>query len=343
MFADAEALLATRLAERVGHAHAGALTFDDLAAWYLDDYVVRRLRTLDTARGRVANLRASFGGWRATAITTEAIRTYQRTRRAAATAAATVNRETSALSRMLLLAVRGGRLAQRPVFPERLEERGPRQGFFEHAEYEAVRRHLPPPYQDVLDFAYYSGWRKREILELSWSEVDWAGRVVRLSPQRSKTRVGRVLPMSAPIAAVLARRGAQRQGHDPLVFRRDVVTVRVWRTAWPAACRRAGVPGRLLHDCRRTAARNLVRAGISERVAMQLTGHRSRAIFDRYNIVREEELHQAGAQLHAYLVAQADRAADGPPTPTMTSGGVVLAGRRGPTASRGVTGLRAGA
>ncbi len=139
--ADAEQLLATRLRERQGQARSGALTFDDLTAWYLDDYALRRLRTLNTARGRVANLQAVFGGWRATAITTEAIRTYQRTRRAAGAAAATVNRETSALSRMIQLAVRGGRLALRPVFPERLEERGPRQGFFEHAEYLAVRRH----------------------------------------------------------------------------------------------------------------------------------------------------------------------------------------------------------
>ena len=79
--ADAERLLATRLRERQSQARSGALTFDDLAAWYLDDYAVRRLRTLNTARGRVANLRAVFEGWRATAITTEAIRTYQRTRR----------------------------------------------------------------------------------------------------------------------------------------------------------------------------------------------------------------------------------------------------------------------
>ena len=156
--------------------------------------------------------------------------------------------------------------------------RGPRQGFFEHADSEAVRRHLPPACQDVLDFAYYSGWRKREILELRWSEVDEGGGVVRLSPERSKTRVGRVLPIVPPIAAVLARRRAQRQGEDPVVFRRDAVTVRAWRTAWPEACRRAGVPGRLLHDCRRTAARNLVRAGVPERVAMQLTGHRSRVL-----------------------------------------------------------------
>ena len=91
---------------------------------------------------------------------------------------------------MLQLAVRGGQLAQRPVFPERLVENGPRQGFFEHAEYEAVRRYLPPPYQDVLDFAYYSGWRKREILELEWREVDTAGGVVRLSPDTPGAAAG---------------------------------------------------------------------------------------------------------------------------------------------------------
>ena len=219
-------------------------------------------------------------------------------------AAATVNRETSALSRMFQLAVRSRQLPERPVFPERLEENGPRQGFFEHAEYAAVRQYLPAPYQEVLDFAYYSGWRKREILDLRWDEVDEAGEVVRLSPHRSKTRVGRVLPISPPIAAVLARRRTTRRAGDMRVFHRDDVTVRAWRTAWPAACRQAGVPGRLLHDCRRTTARNLVRAGVPERVAMQWTGHKTRAVFDRYNIVQEAELHEAGTRLLAYLATQ---------------------------------------
>ena len=77
-----------------------------------------------------------------------------------------------------------------------------------------MRRHLPAPYQDVLDFAYYSGWRKREILGLEWREVDEAGGVIRLSPARSKTRTGRVLPMSGPIREVMARRRALRQGQD---------------------------------------------------------------------------------------------------------------------------------
>jgi len=160
---------------------------------------------------------------------------------------------------------------------------------------------LPTAFQDVLDFAYYSGWRKHEILDLSWNEVDLAGGVVRLAPDRSKTGVGRVLPLSKPLLAVLRRRRAKGGTIDDQVFGRDGITVRVWRTAFRRACDAAGLPGRILHDCRRTAARNLVRAGVPERVAMSLTGHKTRCVFDRYNIVNERELFSAGEQLVAYL------------------------------------------
>ena len=86
---------------------------------------------------------------------------------------------------------------------------------------------------------------------------------------------------------------------------RDGIPVRRWRTAWRTACQAAGVPTRFLHDCRRTAARNLIRASVSERVVMLLTGHKSRAIFDRYHIIHEQELLDAGDQLVAYLAQQA--------------------------------------
>ena len=92
------------------------------------------------------------------------------------------------------------------------------------------------------------------------------------------------------------------------VFHRDGIPVRRWRTAWRTACQAAGVPTRFLHDCRRTAARNLIRANVPERVAMLLTGHKSRAIFDRYNIIHEQELLEAGDQLVAYLAQQAQAA-----------------------------------
>ena len=166
------------------------------------------------------------------------------------------------------------------------------------------REHLPEAYQDVLDFAYYSGWRHREITELTWDEVDTTGGVIRLHPARSKTRRGRVLPITAPLRAVLERRAAKRQPDDVRVFKADGVTRRVWKQAWPEACRRAGVLGRRLHDCRRTAARNLVRAGVPERVAMMLLGHSTRSIFERYNIVSERDLLEAGQRLQSYIGTQ---------------------------------------
>ena len=210
---------------------------------------------------------------------------------------------------MFQLAIRRGQLERMPLFPKRLEENPPRDGFFEHDEYLKVRAQLPTSFQDVLDFAYYSGWRRNEILELTWDEVDVNGGVIRLPPRRSKTRTGRVLPISPPLQQVLKRRRRVQLPQNPRVFGRDGVTVRAWRTALRDACRKAKVPHRLLHDCRRTAARNLIRAGVPERIAMLLTGHKTRAVFDRYNIVNERELLTAGDTLANYLQQPAGRKA----------------------------------
>ena len=113
---------------------------------------------------------------------------------------------------------------------------------------------------DILNLAYYSGWRKNEILGLTWDEIDEAGGVIRLSPGRSKTLVRRILPISQPIAEALARRRARRDPTSPLVFHRDSIPVRRWRTAWRTACQATGVPTRFLHDCRRTMPRHGTRA-----------------------------------------------------------------------------------
>ena len=266
---------------------------------YLQDYQVRQFRSHSTARGRTAHLAAFFGrDARAATLTTYQIRQYQLTRRAAGAATGTINRETSALHRMGTLAVHWGWLDTVPGFPDRLRENPPRQGFFEHPEYLAVRAHLPAPWQDILDLAYYSGWRKNEILGLTWDEID-DGRWRHPALARALEDVGGT---DAPHLTPDCERaeptaGTPRPRDSPLVFHRDDIPVRRWRTAWRTACQAAGVPTRFLHDCRRTAARNLIRANVPERVAMLLTGHKSRAIFDRYNIIHEQELLDAGDQL----------------------------------------------
>ena len=266
-------------ADRAGLSFGGPqeerVMFEDLAKGIERDYKLRGLRSMRAAKGRMVHLKKAFGDVRALDITPDRVRDYQAHRRAEDASPATVNRETSHLARAFRIAVKSGLLTIVPPFPNRLEESAPRQGFFEHAEYLAVREHLTPAvYLDVLDFAYYSGWRRGEITGLTWREIDMAGGVIRLDPERSKTKTGRVLPLSVPLKEALQRRIATRRLDSLLVFHRDGEPMIDWRKAWAAACKLAKLPGKRLHDCRRTVARNLVRSGTPERVAMQLTGLR---------------------------------------------------------------------
>jgi integrase len=100
----------------------------------------------------------------------------------------------------------------------------------------------------VLDFGYYTGWRKGEVTSLEWRDVE--GAVIRLRPEVTKTRNGRVLVLSAPLEAVIARRRGVQRRECPLVFHCRGRRVLDWRKAWHRACREAGCPGTLFHDLR---------------------------------------------------------------------------------------------
>jgi integrase len=296
-------LLRQRLAQvGSGRLPDGRVTFDALAATYLQDRELRGAKGdhLLWSKARVANLKTRFGGMRATEITTSAMREYAQKRLAVGASPGTINRDLGALSRMFTLALQSGSLAQRPYIP-RLKESLPRQGFFEADDYTTIRSHLPAPYQDVLDFAYFSGWRRGEILTLEWRDVDRTAHVIRLRPEVSKNREGRLLVMSRPLQAVIERRWKGRTLGSPHVFSEAAAHLEGFKRAWQRACKAAGRPEKLFHDLRRSVVRNLIRSGVPERVAMQMSGHKTRSVFDRYNIVSEGDLRQAAEKLAAFV------------------------------------------
>jgi len=153
-------------------------------------------------------------------------------------------------------------------------------------------------------FAYLTGWRlTSEILPLEWGQVDWTGREVRLDPGTTKNREGRSFPFTADLDALLTD---QRAEHDrlkqagticPRVFQRAGAPIKGFRRAWLTACKAAGVPGRLLHDFRRTAVRNLERQGVSRSAAMAMVGHKTESIYRRYAIVDSVTLREAAAKI----------------------------------------------
>jgi integrase len=185
-----------------------------------------------------------------------------------------------------------------------LKEKNVRTGFFEVEAFQAVVKQLPVSLQPVATFAYITGWRKEEVLALTWRQVDFKAEVVRLEPGTTKNGEGRTVFMTAEVKGLLEDQWAmtiasERQAGQiiPWVFHRIGKLIRSFKVAWQGAYERAAQPSRLLRDFRRTAVRNMVRAGIPERVAMQISGHKTRSIFDRYHIVSEGDLREAARKL----------------------------------------------
>ena len=310
---DAERLLKLRegdVAKGVPISPAiGRLTFDEAAKDLENEYLANGRRSIVGLRVRLKiGLRPWFSGRRMVNLSTADIRAFITQRQADDAANGTINRELSALKRMFTLACQAGKLLAAPHIPM-LQEDNVRRGFFERDQFESVRRRLPVEVQPVVTFAYLTGWRiNSEVLTLQWHQVDLRAGVVRLDPGTTKNRQGRSFPFAAlpELRDVLEERRAQTTILErqtgvivPWVFHRAGAPIKFYRRSWIAACRDAGCPGRIPHDFRRTAVRNLVRAGVPERVAMMLTGHKTRSVFERYNVVSEADLGAGVAKLAA--------------------------------------------
>jgi len=209
---------------------------------------------------------------------------------------------------MFRLGYQAGGVLRVPYFPT-IRVDNTRKGFFERDEFERVCHALPEYLRPLAIVGYWTGWRKSELLGLEWRQVDLDDGTVRLDPGTTKNKDGRLVYLP-PEALDVLRAWAERtvrlsRDTEQIiahVFHRDGARIHDFYAAWRRACKAAGVPGRHFHDLRRTAARNYVRSGVPERVAMSVLGHKTRSIFDRYNITSETDLEEAAKRVRAVSV-----------------------------------------
>lgn len=286
----------------------------------------------------VTRLNDFFDGCRADEIGADLIRAYIKNEQARGLSNGSINRSVSALRRMFHLAMEEGKLRSVPYFPM-LKEAAPRKGFVEQDSYKKLRAKLPEYLRLPLDLGFFTGMRLGEVLSLRWEQIDFLSGAIHLYAGETKNDGARQIPLVPQLRTALVGQHATRQAGCPYVcFRLDrrghAVKIGGFRKAWQSACIKAGLGkmepvtdetgepilskprvdrprskpkakmtyrGLIFHDLRRSAVRNLVRAGVPETVARQITGHKTRSVFDRYNIVSESDLANAGRQLATFF------------------------------------------
>jgi integrase len=304
------------LRQRLGEAAAGIaspprahrITYEELRDALIADYAANGRRWLRKGKdGKpyicgVATLDGFFAGYKAIDITTDAIRNFIREGQGKRLTNGTINRSVALLRRMFRLAIQDGKLQAIPYFPM-LKEAPPRKGFLEHTGFQRLRQELPEYLRTVVTMAYYTGMRLGEILSLHWRNISLLEAEVKLDPGTTKNDEPRTVPLAGELLEML-KIERQKSPRAEFVFMRDSCHIQSFRKAWASACNRAGLSGLLFHDLRRTGLRNLVRAGVPERVAMAISGHKTRAVFERYNIVSGRDLKDATRKLENYLATQ---------------------------------------
>jgi integrase len=226
-----------------------------------------------------------------------------------------VNRSSQLLSQSFKLAIANGQLTTAPRIRRLSERDNVRTGFFSDAEVRRVIANLPAHLQDFVLFGYLTGWRSGEIKSLLWSEV--SGDVIRLRAENSKNRESRIVTFeSGELAELMARRQAAR-GDSQYIFhcghkdKQDTLIAQGepigdFRKSWASACRLSGVSGRLFHDLRRTAVREMLRSGVHESTARKISGHKTPSMLARYNIQSESDIREA-MQLRETRIATQQR------------------------------------
>jgi integrase len=319
-----------RLTQRLGELDKGAfiepevrrIQIQELADDFLRDYKINCRKSAEDAETRWRlHLKPFFGAALISEVSSRTIEKYIDGRLEQGAQNATVNRELAALKRMFRLGYGATppKVSHLPNFP-RLQEDNVRTGFVEDEQYARLTAAATDLWlRALIEVAHTYGWRRQELLNLRVRQVDLISATIRLDPGTTKNRDGREASMTPAVQILLGECVRGKAPEDYVFTRENKKPVRDFRAAWATACIAAclgrmicksceqpvsgekcqtcGAQGKglrysglIFHDARRTAARNLRRAGVAEGVIMRIGGWRTRNVFERYNIVSQADI-----------------------------------------------------
>ncbi len=284
---------------------AQRLTVPDLLDNLERDYRLRGKHNVKVV-SLLKPLRSQFAYNRAHDLTAEDVARYSEKLLGEGYAPASVNRQTQLLGQSFKLAVRHKLLNAMPYIQHLSEQGNARKGFFHEPEIRGVIANLPAYLRDFVLFAWLTGMRKGEIASLRWEDLE--GDTIQLRAENAKNGNARQIPLVGELGELVKRCQQARQvkrGETVMLseylFHSNGEPIKEFRKSWATACRKACVQGRIFHDLRRSAVRNMVRAGVNQHVAMQISGHKTGAMFQRYNIVADGDLRTALAATQTHL------------------------------------------
>ncbi len=309
--AEAVKTLQRKLGEIAVGKSAGAerVRISALLQLVVEDYRLHDRADLHEAEQRINRLlKPEFGHLRAAGFTTKALNAYIARRQKEGKQNSTINRELALLRRSFRLGYEHDpQLVFRLPVIKMLPEDNIREGFLEADKYRLILAALTDEIKPVFVVAYHLGMRTGELLALKRSWVDLDEGLIYVNGRVTKNRNPKTAPIYGdmkPWLEMLLSRGQCESPKCVWLFSRDGKPVKDFKADWKQACEKAGVGDLLFHDLRRTAVRNMIRAGVPEKVAMQISGHKTASMLWRYNITDARDIKEAGKRTERYLEAQ---------------------------------------
>ena len=307
---DAQRLLARRLGQIACGQFTGLqpekVTISQICQLVVDDHKHRRLRSTSMVEGRIKDhIAPFFGDVRAANFGLATVKSYVQKRRTQSAADATINRELAVIRRAFTLALQQDPpLVTRAPFIPKLAENNARKGFVEHEMYMKLLAALPQHLKCILVVGFHAGCRLGELRQLRWDQVDFSAGEIKLYETQTKAKTARTLPIYGDMREWLEIQKEDRDMNWPscrYVFHYLGRRIGSHLKGWSRSCKNAGLEGLRFHDLRRSAVRNMERAGIPHKIAMSISGHKTESVYKRYDIVSAADMRLAAQRMETYL------------------------------------------